>query len=683
MNVESPYVATSEQLRNNLQSPIAQTPPMSISDNNRADVDDDIINVAYEEIRRSVSPQVAGYIFQPREDKVSPTNSNLTGVGWTLNRILNISMTDHDLINLSDKSVGTLDNIATSLWNFGKSQYLDYCAHIGEVLLARANLATPRNAMELRYLDMLRRNLLAIYIRIGKVTECETLLTEFIAETDARRPGDPIGTGYRSRLGRVLSRQGRHILAEEICWQAMISLRFAQGLGYWLTWEAYGGLQIVLQNQGRFDDGLRLMTSLYVDVYLTMSAQLLPGLRASLELCEGSIVGWMTESKLQRLVRDRFLCHGPLDIGERITLILDTVIRERWMEEEKLETLPEIVKDLQDKMGLTGPEILATFALLIALRIQAVRPLESASLRQEALRAVEDLKSTKYLVPLWIFTHMNTTRVLTEDFNWRVAEHDLLQLLEGVVIDRGDPTEAASFGLFEDLDSSKSTLPVANSPTIHWSTSPKGSESSVVIPAATGPASFSETSTGTLGFYGDTTMSSAAFSTTLVPSRPQLTSGSVESLAPARLDHANPRASSSVMSWNAEPSFSQPRPLAEGHQLSDDDQSRNRFSPPFTFSRPLSSIQGYQPFVDAPPQNRFSPTMMSTPTPSFTFSLPQTPNPSSMSPPPRPGEASSDAAPSSVLAGRPDFPTSPNFFGLTQSPLPASPYQASGSSPWT
>jgi hypothetical protein len=130
---------------------------MSISDNNRADVDDDIINVAYEEIRRSVSPQVAGYIFQPREDKVSPTNSNLTGVGWTLNRILNISMTDHDLINLSDKSVGTLDNIATSLWNFGKSQYLDYCAHIGEVLLARANLATPRNAMELRYLDMLHR----------------------------------------------------------------------------------------------------------------------------------------------------------------------------------------------------------------------------------------------------------------------------------------------------------------------------------------------------------------------------------------------------------------------------------------------------------------------------------------------------------------------------------------------
>lgn len=92
---------TSEPQVNTLQSPVARSPPIdAVSDDSvpasPAASDDDMIEVAYHEISRSVSPQVAEYIFTSRENEFSAKN-NLAGAGWTFDRILNISVTEPEL----------------------------------------------------------------------------------------------------------------------------------------------------------------------------------------------------------------------------------------------------------------------------------------------------------------------------------------------------------------------------------------------------------------------------------------------------------------------------------------------------------------------------------------------------------------------------------------------------------
>jgi hypothetical protein len=133
----------------------------------------------------------------------------------------------------------------------------------------------------------------------------------------------------------------------------------------------------------------------------------------------------------------------------------------------------------------------------------------------------------------------------------------------------------------------------------------------------------------------------------------------------ASLEHVVDDTHQPGLSLNMESSFSRSLSPAQSHQLSVDDQSQHWFSPYITFSQLPSPIQGleppndvrahgwssppppfsqtlsptqiYQPPNDAPSQSRFSPTMMSTPTPPFVFSLPQTPHLFHMSPSARPG----------------------------------------------
>jgi hypothetical protein len=633
MHVGTPHAATPELQGNTLQSLIVQSPSMSISNEDRADYDDNVINTAYDEIRRSVSPRVAEYIFQPRENRSSSTEHNFAEGGWTFQRILNVSITEHELRQLSHEILNTLTDLALNLWNFGQQKYMYYCTHIYELILARDQLVGPINQEDL---DLKRWNLAMFYMNADRKPECEAILIYLIAEIDLLRPGHPLGDESRSLLGRLRSVQGQHTPAQQLCTQAMLSLRSASGLAHHKTWRAYGNLRCVLEAQGRFDDVRKLVTEFYSDVHRTVSAQVLPGLNSVLELCRSYIESWMAESKLQRLVRDGILQDIPLGIGEEFTLILGTLFRKRFREERN-QAFREKLKSLR-VIDLPILDLLSTASLLIASRIQAVQHLTSISLRQEALRAVQDLMSTKLLMPLWTFMFLHYNCFWTNNNYWKRFEYNIIHSLEDRVKDRVHPVEASSFSLSTDPDPSVSPLAIAESPTIRRSDLLNDSESSMVIPTAPGQASSPETFNSPFSLYIGTRMPSAVTSTSLLPPNRQSTSVSTEWRALAGLDYTNIVASPSVNSWNPDPSFPQTWALAQRHQTSDYPRLQNTVSPSTTFSQPPSSAQGHQSFDNAPAQNGFSPTMMNMPIPPFTFGLPQTRNPSYMTPPPRPGE---------------------------------------------
>jgi hypothetical protein len=638
MNVETSQATTSKLQGNILQStangstPIGAVSATGVEASAADATDDDMIEVAYHEIRRSVSPQVAEYIFTSRENE-SSAKSNLAGAGWTFDRILNISVTESELRKLSKESVDILVDLGSNLWYFGE-RYLNCCAHIAEVLLARESLVGSRTEGVNNWTKILA----LAYLSMNRMAECETLLMSIIAEIDSHHPGDPTRNQFRSLLGLVHSRQGKHVLAEESCTQALMSQKSTLGLTHKATWSAYGDLCYVLKNTGRYGDSRRLMTKFYTDVYRTVSPQVLPGLIFLLKLCERYIEEWMAESELQRLVRDRFVDDSSLGISERMALTLVALIVEKWRGDVDSGIFPQRLRELEDMTGLAVADALSIFAMSIAWRIQPVRHLESILLRQEALRVVKDLKSTKFLAPLWIFFCFNARHLWKTESYRREAERDLIHSLEKVVNDTEPPPERRNLQLSDGAGDPKSTPVMTNGhaiPRFGPPDSSDSSDSSIRATTASAQAPSTEISPHAVGFDIGTPMPTAVFSATFFQPIPELSSAY------------------SLPAWNGEPYPLQPRSSAAGGQLLSDGQSNGRFSP----------------------------TMMDASTSPFTLSVPQTPQAPRMFPPPRPGQDSPATMPSSVLIEYLDFSGSQNLFGLPQSPIPPSPSFASGSSP--
>jgi hypothetical protein len=660
MDVESPHVALSQQRADTLQSPVARSSPIGISDHDRADgvINDDVMRVAYDEIRRSVSPQVAEYIFRPRTGQTSSGSSGPAKAGWTVDSLLSLHLTGPELMQLTPEKESQLQDLAMNLWNFGNDGYsIDCVAHIEEILLARESSLRSKNV---RTLNHKRENLSMTYLHMNRRAECETLLTDGLREIESLHPGSPEGDRFRILLADLRSPQGQHSLEEELCTKAITSQRSALGLSHNYTWRAYDMLFEILRFQNKLDEGRRLMIGFYLDVYQTVSEALLPGLRAALAVCRSYIETWITEPELQRLVGDRFVYDLPLDIDERNMLTLSTVFRERFAEDRHRGIVHQPFKDLGEIMSVPFSDILSTSALLIALRIQAARHLESASLQQEALRVAKEFKFTKFLVPLWIFAFLNEPRIFAGDISWRAAEQELIHSLKDAVTkgshSMGAPhsTGACRPSISAGTGSPGSALAVDRSHAVSEADSQIGPKGFTVLSRSAGQGSTPDVSLHTNGLYHHTPIPSAVFSSILVSPRSQPTSGAAEPLAWSRLDHINPLASHSTLVWNTtEPYFS--------HQW--------------------STAEGEQHLNDGQPHDWFSPMVVENPTPPFTFSMPLTPYASRMSPPQRPGQDSPAAAPSSVLIGHPDFPTPPNLFGLPHSPFPPSPSLGSGPSP--
>jgi hypothetical protein len=655
MNVETPQAISSERQGDILQSTITRSPPVdAVSDTSAdfsaatADDDDDVIEVAYHEIRRSVSPQVAQYIFQSGEDDLCAKN-NLAGARWTIDRILNIPVTPSELRQLSEESFDILIDLGTNLWAFGKRRYWTCCAHIGKVLLARERLVS----LGTRSLDTKIKNLAQTYMVLNRMAECEALLTSTIAEIHSLRPGDPACNEFRSILGVLHSRQGQYTLAEELCTQAMISLSCTLGLTHKMTWFAYQDLHLVLREQGRFDDALRLMTEFYIDIYQIASVQVLPGFIFSLELCERYIEEWMAESELQRLVRDRFVDDGSLGNGERMALTLDSIVRNRWRVEFGLGFFPQIMSNLREMVGLDVVSILSHVSILVARHIQGVRHCESILLRQGALRAVKDLRSTNFLAPLFVFHFLNYTNFLKNESYWRNAEQDLIHSLENLVNENECPPDGRNLQLSGDAGYPKSTSVMTDGHAVPRSDAPNSSDSSIRATTASCQALSAEISSHTVGFNSGTAMPSAVSSATFFRPIPQPSSASNQSPVSANDDHIELVNTLSLPTRNPEPYTPQPWSHALRGQLSSEGQSNNGFLP----------------------------TMMDAVTPPFTWSLPQTPQASHMFPPPSPARDSLAPVPSSALAGYLDFSGSSNLFGLPQLPIPPSPSFGSSSSP--
>jgi hypothetical protein len=521
-----------------------------------------------------------------------------------------------------------LRNLAANLWNLGGNKYLDCVAHIGEILLARESSLRSK---DISTLNRRRRNLLMTYLYMGRMAECETVLTDALGEIESLRPGHPEGHQLRILLAELRAKQGQHSLAEELCTKAIISQRSVLGLRHNYTWRAYEALELVLRFQNKFDEAKRLMIDFYLDIYHTISEALFPGLRAALAVCRRYIEVWMTESELDRLVGDWFVCDRPLGIAERNKLALSTVLEGIFRVEERLGVVPQVLKDLGEIMSLSFHDILSTFALLISIRIQGVRLLDSASLQQEALRVAKEFNYTKMLVPLWIFVYLNETSFFAEDFNWTATEQEFIHSFADAVTKGGHSGGA---------------------PRSSISTGTGSPGSALTVDRRHNPAQIDTFNGHREPYDHHTPMPSTVSSSMLVSPRSQPTSGATEWPALSRLVGTDPLASHSTL-WNTEPYFSYQWSTAEGEQH----------------------------LNDARPHDQFSPMVMDNPTPPFTFNMPLTPHASRMSPPPRPGQDSPAAAPSSVLIGHPDFPTPPNLFGLPHSPLPPSPSLGSGSSP--
>ena len=551
-----------------------------------------------------------------------------------------------ELRRLSRESVGTLDDLVVNLWNFGSNKYAKYCAHIEEILFARDKLQGSRN----QTLHNSRiRDLSLTYMKMNRTVECEALLTGAIAEAELSNPGDPGGEQFRSLLGLLRSQQGKHAMAEDICRQAVLSLRDAVGIGHQFTRDAYTALNVVLDKQQRWEDGRGLVRDFYVDVHRTISAQLLPDLRKCMELCEKYIEKWVSESQLQKLVRNCYIMDDPLDVRQRNTMVLQTVFFEGLSGSPELGVTAQMGENWRSLTGETMASTLKVSAHLIGQRIEPVGRLESPSLRQRAIEVVQELKRTKFLVPLWMFGDINSERAWTKNFDWKTAEQNVIHSLEDVAIDVLHPTMTPQPKLLTDARRPELASALANCPADPRSSWANGSKYSMVVSPATHQYPSLEASSTV---HSAIAMPNLLPWPSLVPPRSQLTGAFPQLPNLARSDHVDLIASSSSLSWNAQPSFSQTwSPTEEGEFLN-----------------------------DALSHNWFSPTMMNTPTPPFTFSLLQTPHPSRMSPPPRPGQDSPAAEPSLILAGRPDFPTPQSLFGLPQSPLPPSP--SFGSNSW-
>jgi hypothetical protein len=216
MDVESPHVALSQQRLDTLQSPVARSSPIGSSDHNQADdvSDDNVVSVAYDEIRRSVSPQVAEYIFKPRTGQTSPGSSSPAKAGWSINSLLSLPLGGPELMRLTGKNLSHLQDLTTNLWDLGGGKYMDCIGHIEEILLVRKSLSRSKDVSAL---TEMRARLSMTYIQLGRMAECERLLTDGLREIEPLRPGSPEGYELQMLLACLRSSQGQHSLAEELC----------------------------------------------------------------------------------------------------------------------------------------------------------------------------------------------------------------------------------------------------------------------------------------------------------------------------------------------------------------------------------------------------------------------------------------------------------------------------------
>jgi hypothetical protein len=646
MDVESPHVALSQQRADTLRSLVAQSPPIDISSHDQAGGvrDDDVINVAYDEVRRSVSPQVAEYIFKPRIGQTSPGSSGPAKAGWSVSSILSIPLAEPELMRLTQENLSHLAELAENLWELCGNEYLDCIGHIGEILLARESSSRSEDMNLLARRSM---NLSLTYLRMGRMADSEILLTNSLHKIESLRPGSSEGSQFRVLLAILYSVQGQHSLAEELCTKAMLFQRSTLGLNNSYTWRAYYTLGAILRVRNKFDEERKLMMDFYLDVYYTLSNEFLPGLHAALAVCRNCIEVWMTESKLQGLMRIAFVCDRPLGIAQRTKLALSTIFRERLKEDIRLGVVPQLLKDFSNITSIPFGDILSSLASLIVFHIQTIQCLESSSLQQEALRVANEFKVMKFLVPLWIFAYLNEVRLWQGGPNWRAEEQEFIHSLEDAVAQGGHSVRAPHSSMSTETGSLRSALTVSNDLTqIEMF---NGLESVTVLPVA-GQDSSPEASLQTNGLYHHTSMPTTVSSPILAPPRPRPTSSTAEL---SRLDDINPLTSHSTVVWNTEPYSSYQWSTSEmGHHLN-----------------------------DARSHGQFEPTMVNNPTPPFTSSFPLTPHATQMPPPPRPGQESPAAAPSSVVIGRPDVPTPPNLFGLPHSSLSPSPSLGSGPSP--
>src|SRR5437764_14308727 len=102
MNVQSPCMALARQAEETLPNMTAQTTPMDMID--RHPMDDDVIDIAFKEVSRSVSPEVAEYVFRRTEARNS-TKKNQPPRRWTFDYLWSLPNAGPKLMQLTSDDV--------------------------------------------------------------------------------------------------------------------------------------------------------------------------------------------------------------------------------------------------------------------------------------------------------------------------------------------------------------------------------------------------------------------------------------------------------------------------------------------------------------------------------------------------------------------------------------------------
>jgi hypothetical protein len=315
---------------------------------------------------------------------------------------------------------------------------------------------------------------------------------------------------------------------------------------------------------------------------------------------------------------------------------------------------------------------------------------------------VQDLKLTKFLVPIWIFWVSNEGGLTLETFDWKQAEQDLIHSLRVAEANHNMGVPQCSISTDNGYPRSTSTME-------NWCTDPQFEtsdrpESPLALSTATVQAASQGASTNIPGFQSGATMPywNIPPSPSIAPTGFSDPSASIRLPPLASHDHTPGLIYPTSLSSDIGPPSSQLPSPAQSRQLSDD-RPYNWVSPIITSSQSLSPTQVFQPFTsvqahngfsrtlylaegrqppeNTPPHHRSSLTIMNTATLAFTFSSPQSPRLSRMSPPRQPDHDSPAVAPSSVLAGLRDSSISPDLFGIHLYPLHPSSSLASASPP--
>src|ERR1700733_9050907 len=117
MMVDSPPMNEPHQQESVPGSPLSHSALVgTLADGDR---DDDVIGVAYHELRRLVSPEIADYVFKSKGERSFSGRNRSVRTDWTPERILNLPLGEVELQKLTARNVDDLTNIETNLWNFG------------------------------------------------------------------------------------------------------------------------------------------------------------------------------------------------------------------------------------------------------------------------------------------------------------------------------------------------------------------------------------------------------------------------------------------------------------------------------------------------------------------------------------------------------------------------------------